>query len=479
MKKNKKIRKYNITIPKTLYIIFNEENSFYHIVQNKNLDLPYKIASKVFSYISFQIDNISTINIPKEQKLYFDNIYTHSIVRTQNDQIYTEIESDNSYNNSLLNDITWMCYEGIEISLNVVTNLLKNILFIKDIKTCNDMILALSVETNNSKICELMLKNNANPNYRSHILGNQTKSCLDDIDISKEQCNFGVSVLHRSVNLNSAEILYLLLKYGADVNIKGEYKLSVGHWAISLGQSGILEVLLKNGMDVNSKSCHNDSLLNFCFTNESAYTRMVNLILQYNPNVNTVNILGVGALHVLVARNQFEIINNMIQNHSADINIQMLPNYKKLQSIPYHPEMSNLIDFKEEFEGSTVLHWATIKQSIENVEKLIDFGANIDYQNTAGKTPIHLAVIYNRIEVFELLIQKGASIKLKDNQSKICMEYCKMGNEYKYYDALTENQQQFFNQYLEEKSIYTSSIENMSLKCFDSFYIGDQFENEF
>ena len=83
--------------------------------------------------------------------------------------------------------------------------------------------LFMSVVKNNKKLVELLLKNKADPNILS-----------ED----------GKSPLYRAIELQNPEIVSLLLKYGAKVDIpfNGEYPI---HLATRKNNAKILKLLLK------------------------------------------------------------------------------------------------------------------------------------------------------------------------------------------------------------------------------------------
>ena len=51
--------------------------------------------------------------------------------------------------------------------------------------------------------------------------------------------------------------------------------------------------------------------------------------------------------------------------------------------------------------------------NIEEVEKNLREGANIDTKDSGGWTPLHIAAFYGHKEVAEILISKGANIEVK------------------------------------------------------------------
>ena len=65
---------------------------------------------------------------------------------------------------------------------------------------------------------------------------------------------------------------------------------------------------------------------------------------------------------------------------------------------------------KTDSDGDTKLTNAARDGDIEKCRRLIDKGANIDYQNKWGLTPLHLAAYKGHLEVVKFLMKMGAKL---------------------------------------------------------------------
>ncbi|XP_065056060.1 NF-kappa-B inhibitor epsilon-like [Rhopilema esculentum] len=79
------------------------------------------------------------------------------------------------------------------------------------------------------------------------------------------------------------------------------------------------------------------------------------------------------------------------------------------------PPKSSINLFKQDSDGDTILHLATVQQH-SSVDKLIDMMKNesLDVQNKRGQTALHLAVVLKQEDNIRRLIYAGASIAVVD-----------------------------------------------------------------
>ena len=71
-------------------------------------------------------------------------------------------------------------------------------------------------------------------------------------------------------------------------------------------------------------------------------------------------------------------------------------------------------------DGWTALHFAAEKGDMDEVERLLAAGANVDARTTGGfprnSTPLSIAAFYDHLDVMRLLLDRGADIEARDNK---------------------------------------------------------------
>ena len=105
------------------------------------------------------------------------------------------------------------------------------------------------------------------------------------------------------------------------------------------------------------------------------------------------------------------------------------PNIKKLLDAGANPDESFVPKGTsqpglEEKAGFSALHMAVDTKQREEVELLLDYGANIDIKSKDGRglTPLHLAVLLRDENMVKLLVNNGADINAQDNNG--CTPLC-------------------------------------------------------
>lgn len=162
-----------------------------------------------------------------------------------------------------------------------------------------------------------------------------------------------------------------LIKIGADVNYAGSFNNTALHWASSHGNHQMVAMLLEKGANPNLK------------------------------NENQVTALDLAKIGYL------NISSDQQQTHACSIIISMLEGRTEKS------EKETEIDIEE-------LNKRLLEESkngnIDEVQKLILDGANVNCQNDSGMTSLHLAILYNRVSaIVKILLENNANVDSKDD----------------------------------------------------------------
>lgn len=188
------------------------------------------------------------------------------------------------------------------------------------------------------------------------------------------------------------EILKLLLKAGADFNMKDAYGDTPIHLAISEGHVEIVKLLIDAGIDINLKDYDGSTPLHSAANKDKK--DIIKLLLNAGADVNIKDYYGQTPLHV--AKDNDEVV-KILLDAGADIKIK-------------------------DNNGDTPLHIAA-KVSKNTAKLLIHSGTNIHSKNSDGDTPLHLAVFYKHEEIVKLLLDAGADVNMKNKKYKTALQY--------------------------------------------------------
>jgi ankyrin repeat protein len=78
---------------------------------------------------------------------------------------------------------------------------------------------------------------------------------------------------------------------------------------------------------------------------------------------------------------------------------------------------------RQDSAGDTLMHLAASANDTGTIKSLLDAKAKINIKNTLGKTPLMLALEKNRIPIAETLIKSGADMSITDRQKRNILHY--------------------------------------------------------
>ena len=190
---------------------------------------------------------------------------------------------------------------------------------------------------------------------------------------------FGNTPLHKVVVVGNIPILQTLLEHGANKNAQNQNGTTPLISAAKNQLGTVLRILLTHGASVE-------------VTDHGGYTALcyaawrgldVNVLLEYNANVNVRSLFGFTPLLLAVEEGHKRVILELIE-HGADVNA-----YNRFHN--------------------TALHFAVNTGNTEIISILLDNGINLKVINNEGKSAFRLI---NRQDVLLAMVEKGV---LPDN----------------------------------------------------------------
>lgn len=228
----------------------------------------------------------------------------------------------------------------------------------------------------------------------------------------------GWTALMVAADEGSINSMKYLLKAGADVNY---YWQEGGPTAITMAASednlDCLKLLLENGADINGIG---KSLPPLCIASEEGNAQIVDYLILQNVELDKKDSFGSTALMHAASEGQKKIVEKLLKA-GADKSIVDANGY----SASDYAEDENQYQLQKYLntEERPAIHQATIDGLIENVERMVAQGVDINTKDDYGRTVLHLAAAVNHTIDMRVLLNLGVDIDAKDQQSRTALMY--------------------------------------------------------
>ncbi|KAH0624704.1 hypothetical protein JD844_032430 [Phrynosoma platyrhinos] len=200
------------------------------------------------------------------------------------------------------------------------------------------------------------------------------------------------SPLHEAAFQGRLLSLKTLIAQGFNVNIVTIDRVSALHEACLGGHVACAKVLLEHGARVNAATIDGITpLFNACCSGSAA---CVNMLLEYGARPQLENHFT-SPIHESVKRGHRECMEILLANN-VDID----------QEHPQH---------------GTPLYVACVHQRTDCVKKLLELGANVDLGKRLD-TPLHAAARKSSVEIINLLTDYGANLKCRNSEYKCALD---------------------------------------------------------
>ena len=224
----------------------------------------------------------------------------------------------------------------------------------------------------------------------------------------------GWTALHyaaRSSHFENFQIAKALIENGADLNVLANVD-DVGKWtplilAARNGNERIAEALIEKGADLNVADKHGWTALHYAARDN--YVKRAKALIENGADLNKladVRDSGKWTPLILAVHNDNDEIAEALIKKGADLNVA-------------------------DKHGWTALHYASRDNRVRIVKALIEKGADLNVKTKDGWTPLHLAVYNKHKEISNLLVEHGADIKIKNEDGRKAFDY--------YYGKLDNN----------------------------------------
>ena len=215
-------------------------------------------------------------------------------------------------------------------------------------------------------------------------------------DINEHNFDNNTPLMIAAINSNDPAIIEVLIEGGADPNLDDDFtgRAPLHLAALENNNLAITKALVDGGADVNQKSQSDIIPLNYAVQYNSN-PEIVQYLLDSGADINNVNIAGEFPIMQAIHNRQDvepEILISMLLEAGADPNIGLKNDLHPLSSA-----INQRLD-------------------IEIIEKLIEAGSEVNFEDQFGETPLVSSANYRDLELMELLLDSGADPNMKNYQ---------------------------------------------------------------
>ncbi|RZC37812.1 Ankyrin repeat domain containing protein, partial [Asbolus verrucosus] len=264
------------------------------------------------------------------------------------------------------------------------------------------------------------------------------------------------TLLHLAVNSNSYSIVNILLDSGiaTDTVTNTHYKRSALHLAAENGYVDIMELLLRKGASINIMDRYRNTPLHICAARGDF--RSAELLVTCKADVNSSDNFGQSPLH-LAASNGHTSIVVLLLDHGADVNHSDKLLGKTPLDCAKNKKMEKLLvnrgaettynataprkSLTSEYDSykKFPLHWAAGTGQTEDIERLLKEGWCVNDPDEYGRIPLHRALKKGHSDVAQILVNKGAIIDIPDKEQITPLCWAINNEDLKIIDLLINN----------------------------------------
>ena len=208
----------------------------------------------------------------------------------------------------------------------------------------------------------------------------------------------------------SKECTELLIREGADVNLKHHPGMTPLHYAVHHKSIGCIVSLILAGADVNVKH-HGLTPLHSAILNYESTDRS---LFQAGADVNATGSYNGTALTSAANHGHDKSVQLLLKAHEKG-NPQVLIN----SAVSGSEGCVKLLieagaDVNIYSRSDTALHYAAMQGLVSCVDLLLRAGAHVNALNTNGKSSLMLAASSSTLDSVKLLLQAGADVRITD-----------------------------------------------------------------
>ncbi|KAK3756744.1 hypothetical protein RRG08_018466 [Elysia crispata] len=259
----------------------------------------------------------------------------------------------------------------------------------------------------------------------------------EELDVGDQ---FGRSPLMYCVLADRPDCAEILMKAGAQVNLKDKGGRTALHWAAHKGNLRLMKLLLTRGADCREKDNEGQTALHLC-TRHKLPKVMALLLRQLTPGeIDDQDKNKRTALHWAASHGNLEHVKMLIKQNS-NIGIPDTEGKTPLHWAASSQDREALSCVKlvlettpsvinwQDYEGRTALHLAVAdgNESVVNVLTSVK-NVNVSALDNMFRTPLHWAAVLGHSKIVSILLDSGADSSSSDANGATALHYAAQNN---------------------------------------------------
>ena len=233
----------------------------------------------------------------------------------------------------------------------------------------------------------------------------------------------GHTALQAASQNGHLEVIKILLRYKADVEIEDKDGDRAVHHAAFGDEPGVMALLAGAGADLNARNKRRQTALHIAVN--KGHAGVVRTLLELGCHPSLQDSEGDTPLHDAISKKRDDML-ALLLDHAADITLTNNNGFNALHHAALRGNPSAMrvllsklprpwiVDEKKD-DGYTALHLAALNNHVEVAEQLARAGkADLDLQNVNLQTAPHLAVERQHTQIVRLLVREGANLNVAD-----------------------------------------------------------------
>ena len=287
-------------------------------------------------------------------------------------------------------------------NINIVTLLLNQNADVDSMNSCHQTPLHIAVDKSEEPIIQKLLSHKADPALKDEVGNTSLHLAVKGKDAKPGFFKAGASVIISdwspfpvSYSLCNKQLVQAIIDHGVDVNAVNKRGQTALWFACSSGLMEFVKILLDAGANTNIADKTGESCLHAA-VHGSCRAETIQNIIDHGAHVDAVNEDGATALLLACGLAQSEMIDVLLKA-KADPNVF-------------------------DHDGDASLHAATEANcSKETLEKILEYGANVNAVNKRGRTALLLNCSYGQMDSVYVLLKATADPNIADEEGYSCI----------------------------------------------------------